>query len=368
MTRSRILCIFTALLGNKATAQLLRDALNGLDGLDITSVLLTIDDYQRYPAGRWSRTTAAWESRHIARMKMRELREDNFDFLLVNTWEFVIEFRRLAQRIPAAALMDAVPKTVDDQVRRRGSGGWKRALATGIHDVPFRKAVRDFKCFLPMGSDCADALVSHYGIPRERCFVTLAPQDLKFWTPGTRKSADRLRLLFVGNDFVRKGGDFLLRLFAEALSGWCTLTIVSNDVVLRNRVLPSGAVWVGGLNRDQVRQAYRESDLLLLPTQQDYMPQVLAEALSVGLPCMANDVGAIRDVVRDGETGFLMARDAPASAWAQKIELLRSSPAAIERLSKGARDFAERNLDADRFGKLVGEVVERLRVHSRAGV
>ena len=64
-----------------------------------------------------------------------------------------------------------------------------------------------------------------------------------------------------------------------------------------------------GRSRDQLVQIYQQSDVFLFPTQQDYMPQVLAEALSTGLPCIANNVGAIRDLVRDGETGFLMSRN-----------------------------------------------------------
>jgi glycosyltransferase involved in cell wall biosynthesis len=366
MTKTKALCIFTTLLGNEVTTQRLIEALNGIDTINTTYVLLATDDYRRYPVPRWARASDAWESRYLARSKVDALLDCSSDILLVNCWEFVTEFRHLARRIPAAAFMDAVPATVDDQLRRRGSGGWRRTLANAVHDFPFSRAVRNFSYYLPMGSDCADALEVRYQIPRDRCMVTLAPQDLKFWTPAPKSPSDLLRLLFVGNDFARKGGDFLLHLYARYLAGSCNLTIVSNDPALDRTVMPAGAIWRRGLNRDEILQAYRDSDLFLLPTLQDYMPQVLAEALSAGLPCIANNVGGIRDLIRDGETGFLMAYDAPASVWAERISFLHSSPRDLDRLAKGARSFAERNLDTGRFGELVAGVIELLRTASRA--
>jgi hypothetical protein len=366
MKKTKALCVFTTFFGNKATAQRMIDALDGMPNVEPTYLLQTVEDYERYPAPRWARATEAWHSRYMARAKMAETGGGPFDILLVNTWEFITEFRSLAQRIPAAALMDAVPATVDYQLRRRGRGGWKRTLATLINDVPFRRAVRDYRYFLPMGSDAAEALVARYGVSSDRITPTLAPQDLMFWTPGARSYADSFRLLFVANDFVRKGGIFLLRLYAEHLASFCTLTIVSNDPTPEGTTLPTGVVWRRDLNRDEIRQTYRDSDLFLFPTEQDYMPQVLAEALSTGLPCIANDVGGIRDLIRNGETGFLMPCDTPAEAWSQRIEALRSNRSELERLGRGARAFAENNLDTAAFSKLVARVVETLATASQS--
>jgi glycosyltransferase involved in cell wall biosynthesis len=296
---------------------------------------------------------------------MAGISRGNFDILLVNSWEFVTEFRDLARRMPAVALMDAVPSTVDDQLRRRGKGGWKRTLATWLNEIPFSHAVGDYSLFLPMGSDCADALERRYRVPRDRIRITLAPQDLTFWTPAAKTPSGSFRLLFVANDFVRKGGDFLLGLYTQYLASNCTLTVISNDPELEGKSLPAGVVWQKGLNREQIRQAYRESDLFVFPTQQDYMPQVLAEALATGLPCIANDVGGIRDLVLNNETGFLMSCNTPAEVWAQQIEALRTGRSDRERLSKGARAFAERNLDTVAFSRLVGEVVNTLAGRSK---
>jgi glycosyltransferase involved in cell wall biosynthesis len=95
------------------------------------------------------------------------------------------------------------------------------------------------------------------------------------------------------------------------------------------------------------------------------MPQVLGEALAAGLPCLANDVGGIRDLVRNGETGFLIPHDAPAEVWAEHLNRLATNPAELSRMSICARRFAEDNLGLDHFDHLIAEIIERLRAKGK---
>lgn len=280
--------------------------------------------------------------------------------LFVNTWELMVAFQHLARKVPAAAYLDAVPATVHSQLVDRGLGGWKRNLAYHLHDIPFRRAVRDFRMFMPMGSDCRDSLVNEYGIDLRRCSpVTLAPQNsMPQLQP--RDFSGKLRLLFVGNDFFRKGGRFLLELYAAHLSGYCTLTVVSNDSALVPATLPAGVELLRNLNFEQMQEVYRQHHLFLFPTQQDFMPQVLGEALSLGVPCLANDVGGIRDLIHDGETGFLMARDAAVETWAARVKELAATPGLLEGMSARSRRFAEENLTIERFEGLTAEVIRQL--------
>ena len=359
MTKS--LCIFTSLLGNKLMAERMLATLGRIEGLEITSVVVGNEDYARYPAPAWTRLTDPWAGQYIARCKTGPVLQQPFDILLMNSWEFVVEFQDLTRRIPSAVVMDSVPATVNAQLRARGVGGWKRWLSHSVHHRAFRKAASNCDFFLPMGSDCADALHHDYGIRRDACLVTLAPQDTSVWSPPTRVCRHPLRLLFVGNDFVRKGGDFLLRLYTDHLAGRYQLTIASNDPELAKRPLPAGVQWLQGRTREQLRQVYGESDLFVFPTRQDYMPQVLAEALTMGVPCLANDVGGIRDLVRDGETGFLMRVEDPPAAWAERLDRLTNDFDALSRMSTAARRFAEQRLNIRRFETMIENVVHKLR-------
>ncbi len=361
MADTKALCIFANLLGNKAMSSNLIATLNRLPNFAPTYVCIDGEDYRTFPAPRWTRATAPWELEFIARQKARQAINKPFDLLLVHGWEMAVAFRNLATQMPAAAMMDAVPATIDAQRRQQGFKGWKRRLSHEVHHRAFAKAAREFDLFLPKGSDCADSLVRDYGIPRDRCFVTLVPQDLEHWTPGHKNASSPIQLLFVGNDFARKGGEFLLRLYAEHLSGKCSLTLASNDPTLEGKTLPPGVQWLRGRSREQLLDVYRASDIFVFPTQQDYTPQVLGEALAAGLPCLVCDLVGVRDLVRNGETGFLIPHDAPTDVWAAHVKRLIANPGELSRMSACARRYAEDNLGLARFESLVAEVVDRLR-------
>jgi glycosyltransferase involved in cell wall biosynthesis len=360
MPKTKVLCIFTTLLGNKATAARLADTLDRLPDVEPTYVHVNAEDYSAVPAPWWARATNPWHAEFLARQKARSAMEQTYELLLVQGWELTVAFRDLARRLPAAVLLDSVPATVDEQQRRQGRNGWRRWLSHQVHHRQFALATKSFRFFLPMGSDCAEALERDYEVERGRCRITLAPLDLGRWKAPARDYRKPHKLLFVGNDFVRKGGDFLLKLYAEHLAADWTLTLVSNDQAIAARQLPKGVEWVGGRSLDQLIEDYRTHDVFILPTQQDYMPQVLSEALATGMPCLAADVGGIRDLVRDGQTGFLLPPGAPASAWAERLSALAANPSEIRRLSIGARQFAEERLGRDRFDSLVRQTVSFL--------
>jgi glycosyltransferase involved in cell wall biosynthesis len=370
MAKTRALCIFTTLLGNKASAYRITEALAKVRDVEPTYVLQEVSDYDTFAPPWWMPPTNFCRDRYMVRKKARKFLDEKFDLLLVNCWEFVVVFSEIAERVPAAAFFDAVPATMEAQLRDRGFNNWKRALSYAIHHRAFGKAAKNFDLFLPMGSDCADSLNQDYGISRGRCFITLVPQETKCWTPGPRShtSPSPIRLLFVGNDFRRKGGDFVLHLYANYLAGQCALTLVSNDPILATRQLPSGATWLRGKVRDQMLDVYRQSDVLLLPTHQDFVPQVVGEALAVGLPCIVSNVGGLRDLVRDGENGFLLAREAPARLWADRIQSLAADRNELIRMSGCARRFAEEMLSLERFESLIAKVIDRLRLDHAKGL
>lgn len=74
------------------------------------------------------------------------------------------------------------------------------------------------------------------------------------------------------------------------------------------RLLPADVgerVQVLGL-RDDVFELLAASDALLLTSAWEGLPRVVVEALALGRPVIATDVGGIREVVRHGETGWLV--------------------------------------------------------------
>jgi glycosyltransferase involved in cell wall biosynthesis len=123
---------------------------------------------------------------------------------------------------------------------------------------------------------------------------------------------------------------------------------------------PRGLHELRGRDRNEVQELLDEADLFVFPTRQDYMPQVLAEALTAGVPYMASDIGGVRDLVRNGETGYLMPYHASLEEWARIVTKLRDHPHGLDYLSRRSREFAEQQLAGARFAALVNTTVDDL--------
>jgi glycosyltransferase involved in cell wall biosynthesis len=68
---------------------------------------------------------------------------------------------------------------------------------------------------------------------------------------------------------------------------------------------------------DDMPEVFAQADIACLPSYREGLPKVLIEAMAMGLPCVTTDVPGCREVVADGDNGFLVpARDAEALAEA----------------------------------------------------
>lgn len=112
--------------------------------------------------------------------------------------------------------------------------------------------------------------------------------------------------------------------------------------------------WLGTLPQLAALQVLRGGDLFCLPARiaedgdRDGLPNVLMEAMGVGLPVVASRVGAIPELVEDGRTGLLVDPD-DAAALARAIERLLVSEAL-----RGSLARAGRALIVERFSEAGG--------------
>ena len=89
-----------------------------------------------------------------------------------------------------------------------------------------------------------------------------------------------------------------------------------------------------------------ELDVLCLMSQWEGLPMSIVEAMSVGLPVIATDVGGVSEAVRPGENGLLVARDAGALVTA--VEGLLREPARLGAMGMRARQLFEERFRLDR--------------------
>lgn len=171
-------------------------------------------------------------------------------------------------------------------------------------------------------------------------------------------------LLSVGRLVAKKGYDVLIDALAllPPTLHWRLVHIGGGRLKrrMRRRAERAGVAaritWLGAQPQDEVLRRYRAADLFVLASRvapdgdRDGLPNVLMEAASQGLACVATRVGAIAELIEDGATGVLVPPgDAP--ALAEALAALIAAPDRRRALGSAAaarvrRDFAhDRGLD-----------------------
>jgi glycosyltransferase involved in cell wall biosynthesis len=124
----------------------------------------------------------------------------------------------------------------------------------------------------------------------------------------SRKEFGLCKLLFIGVDWVRKGGDMAVQV-AERLNQKGLKTELHIVGTQPPRVLPSFVKQHGfiskktGQGRNFLDSLLKESHFLILPSKAECCAVVFAEASSFGLPSLATNVGGIPTAIHNGKNG-----------------------------------------------------------------
>jgi glycosyltransferase involved in cell wall biosynthesis len=79
--------------------------------------------------------------------------------------------------------------------------------------------------------------------------------------------------------------------------------------------------------------------------------------MAAGLPVVANPVGMNREMVRDGETGFLASTPVE---WARAIQTLANDPVLRARLGCAGREFVQRHYSVSRWSPEFAALIDGL--------
>jgi glycosyltransferase involved in cell wall biosynthesis len=288
------------------------------------------------------RVKAPWAFRgSVAACRQMRARIRRPDIALFHTQTISLFASRAARGKPYAVSVDATPVQLDEMgaqyQHRRGPAliesakrRWYRASFAGAAGV------------VAWSSWAADSLAADYGVPRERIFVIHPGATAEFFdiqrTPHTR----RPRILFVGGDFVRKGGPTLLQAF-ERVRDRADLTLVTNGIASA----PPGIDILRDIRpaTPELFATFSGADIFCLPTLADCTSVAIGEAMAAGLPVITTTVGSNSQTVRDGESGLLVP-PGDVAALASALERMVDDATLRESLGRRAREEAHAHLDA----------------------
>ena len=163
---------------------------------------------------------------------------------------------------------------------------------------------------------------------------------------------------------ARRGVSFRLRIVGDGIER-TALENQAKELGLDDRV-----EFTGSRPPEHVREEYARAQLLVLPSvvlengDRDGIPNVLVEAMSMGVPVVSTRVSAIPELVRDGETGLLVEARDPAALAGAMLEVLSNREAALARASRARLDVAAR-FDLHRNSERMAEVLRRHRGPTR---
>jgi glycosyltransferase involved in cell wall biosynthesis len=215
--------------------------------------------------------------------------------------------------------------------------------------------LRLFDAFLTVSAYSAREL----GAPRPRTRVIYGGADAERYAPDPHVS--RGGVLFVGRLTPHKGVDRLLRALPEGAfarivgSGGHDPLPPERDYpeLLRRLARDKHVAFVGAVSDRDLPAVYRSAQVFVLPSVEqtcygksiavsELLGLAVLEAMASGTPVVASRVGGVPEIVRDGETGFLV----PPGDVGQLHERLRQvldDPSLARRLGDNARqDVRER--------------------------
>lgn len=208
-----------------------------------------------------------------------------------------------------------------------------------------------------------DYTLNYYGVSAYKLKVFKMGANLSFPDKiNDRKTLkSRIKFLFLGVDWERKGGHLVLETLnelkrkkydLELIVCGCTPTVKEEYV----QIIPF-------LNKnikkdiEQLQQLLTDSHFLFLPTKAECYGIVFAEASAYGLPSITRDTGGVSSVVKDGINGLVLDASASANDFVKKIEEILVNQDEYLKLVNSSRKHFDNELDWPIFGVKFAELV-----------
>ena len=224
--------------------------------------------------------------------------------------------------------------------------------------------------------------VKHYGVPAERLTVVYPGVDTKRFHPGVRQQwrdatrrqlgiGDReVALLFVSNNFQRKGLDLLIgalaalndehaafRLIVVGAGRVTSFRRLARRLGVEQKIIFTGLV-------DGIERTYGAGDIFVLPTRYDPCAGACLEAMACGLPVVTTACNGASELIEEGASGFVLSPGNIAAQLADRLSLL-SDPRRCAAIGAVAADRIK-TLTVENNVRQTASVLDRVAQERRA--
>ncbi len=175
------------------------------------------------------------------------------------------------------------------------------------------------------------------------------------------------RLLFLGVEWDRKGGDIVLETFhLLKQNGMNPHLHIIGCVPPHDLTQEKSVTVIPFLDKNkkedflQLHQTFLQTDFFLLPTRAECAGVVFSEASAYAIPSITTDTGGVTTYVKNGINGFALPMQAGADAYAKRIGQLITDQQDLKNLKSSSRKYYDEILNWDLWGRQFQQIAERL--------
>jgi glycosyltransferase involved in cell wall biosynthesis len=243
-----------------------------------------------------------------------------------------------------------------------------------LHGIPFRGVDRRTiereqseyeQCdLITVPSHFVQRTFASNGISSHKVRVVPYGVDLSAFRPVGKPPEDEFRVLFVGSVNLRKGFPYLVEAYEQLTTANKRLDVVGGvhgDVlalVNRLRSRPD-IVFHGHQPQDRLREIMSASSVMVLPSIEEGLAMVQAQALACGCPVISTCNSGAEDLFSDQVEGFIVEARNPA-AIASRLQQLADSPQLRLQMSAAAIERVHRLGGWEAYGLKMLEVLNEV--------
>lgn len=282
-----------------------------------------------------------------------------YDIAVFNTQVPAVLVGKYLRKKPYVLSTDITPIQYDQMATHYGHHPDGSSLIARYKHNANINTFRNAAHLLPWSNWVRTSLIQDYGVKPELITVLPPGVNTEIWHPISKTANHRVRVLFIGGDFFRKGGELLLEAFRSLSKNNVELVLVTRSK------LPSepGIHVVNDMrpNSPELIALSQTCDLFVLPTQAEAFGIAAIEASALGLPVLATAVGGLLDIVEEGKTGYLIP-PGNAQVLRERLHTLIEDQNLREHMGQAARARALSHFDARKNATKMSEILQSLSV------
>jgi len=216
----------------------------------------------------------------------------------------------------------------------------------------------EVNAFHAVSKAIAEEALKYKALP-ERVKIIHSPVDaavLQYFTPYVKTIKQTLQLVSVGRFHWKKGYDYALQTLAILRDAGLDVhyTIIAANAVpeailfqIDQLHLKTHITITKGMPQDALLQHLATYDMMLLPSLEEGIANVVLEAMAIGLPVVSTNCGGMAEVVKPLETGWLVPVRAPKAMADAVIAVSRTSEKEVQKITSTAHQLIRNTFDAD---------------------